>query len=216
MARGATSSVRGDDQEVVRRQRSPRGQGSRLRLELIDAATRLLEVSGDARVLTLASVAREVGIATPSIYRHFSDLGSLVEAVVSDSFQRLDDALVAAMELAKGPPGRLRACCTAYCGFALENPGQYHVLFNAYLGLDPDRPGERPGERVFDRLVGAVAACTEAGVGRQEAPHLMAVHVWVALHGIVSLMTSRPNHAWPPLDELIEATLTGQVGLHGR
>ena len=43
----------------------------------------------------------------------------------------------------------------------------------------------------------------------------MAVNVWVALHGIVSLRASRPNHAWPPVDTLIEAALSGQVGLAG-
>lgn len=39
----------------------------------------------------------------------------------------------------------------------------------------------------------------------------MAVNVWVVLHGIVSLRTSRPNHPWPPVDALIDAALSGQV-----
>jgi AcrR family transcriptional regulator len=192
------------------RRRNPRGEGARLRVELIDAAARLLEASGDARLLTLAAVAREAGIAAPSIYRHFADLSQLVEAVVADRFQQLDDALLSAMTDHPNPTERLRACCHAYCRFGFEHPGHYQVLFNAHLGLEPARQGDRPGERVFERLVNAVQACITAGSLQQEA-HETAVNVWVALHGIVSLRTSRPNHAWPPVDTMIDAALSGQV-----
>jgi hypothetical protein len=39
------------------------------------------------------------------------------------------------------------------------------------------------------------------------------VNVWVALHGIVSLRISRPNHAWPTVGTLVNAALSGQAGL---
>jgi AcrR family transcriptional regulator len=185
-------------------------------VELIEAAARLLESSGDAQVLTLAAVAREAGIAAPSIYRHFHDCSELVEAVVADRFERLDDVLVGAMTGASDPAEALRACCDAYCRFGLEHPGHYQVLFGANLALDPARPGERPGERVFGRLVAAVQACIDSGTARPGDAAVMAVNVWVALHGIVSLRTSRPNHAWPPVDTLVEAALSGQVGLDRR
>jgi AcrR family transcriptional regulator len=199
-----------------RRRKNRRGEGARLRVELIEAAARLLESSGDAHVLTLAAVAREAGIAAPSIYRHFPGRNELVEAVVADRFERLDDALVRAMTGTSGPAEALRACCDAYCRFGLEHPGHYQVLFSASLGLDPARPGDRPGERVFGRLVTAVQACIDGGAARQGDAYLMAVNVWVALHGIVSLRTSRPNHAWPPVDTLVDAALSGQVALAGR
>jgi AcrR family transcriptional regulator len=197
------------------RRRNRRGEGTRLRVELVEAAARLLESSGDAQVLTLAAVAREAGIAAPSIYRHFSDRNELVEAVVADRFDRLDEALTGAMAGISDPAEVLRACCAAYCRFGLEHPGHYQVLFSANLALDPDRAGDRPGERVFGRLVAAVQACIDAGAARQGAADVMAVNIWVALHGIVSLRASRPNHAWPPVDTLIEAALAGQAGLEG-
>ena len=197
----------------LRRRRNRRGEGARLRAELIEAAARLLESSGDAHVLTLTAVAREAGIATPSVYRHFSGLSQLIEAVVADRFQRLDEALVEAMTAAPHPAKALRACCAAYCRFGLEHPGHYQVLFSADLALSPDRPGDRPGERVFGRLVTAIQACVDVGYARHEEASVMAVNVWVALHGIVSLRTSRPHHPWPPVDTLVNAALAGQVGL---
>lgn len=207
------SAEGGGPSAPARRRRNRRGEGARLRVELIEAAARLLERSGDAHALTLAAVAREAGVAVPSIYRHFPDRNQLVEAVVADRFERLDEALLEAMTATSGPAEALRACCRAYCRFGLEHPGHYQVLFSASLALDPARPGDRPGERVFGRLVAAVQACADAGVARQEDASLMAVNVWVALHGIVSLRTSRPNHAWPPVDTLVSAALSGQVGL---
>jgi AcrR family transcriptional regulator len=203
------------DESVVRRirRKNPRGEGTRLRVELVEGAARILESSGSAHALTLRAVAREVGIAAPSIYRHFSDRHELVEAVVADRFGRLDDALVRAMEGASDPREALRACCEAYCRFGLEHPGHYQVLFTAKLGLDPHRPRERPGKRVFARLVAGIQACVDAGVARQGDANTMAVNVWVALHGIVSLRTSRPDHGWPPVEELVGAALSGQVRL---
>src|SRR5262249_54949186 len=83
---------------------------------------------------------REVGIATPWIYRHFSDLGHLVEAVVADRFQRLDDALADAMETSTDPARRLRVYCDAYCRFGLAHPGHYQVPFaNLGAGSGPSR-----------------------------------------------------------------------------
>jgi AcrR family transcriptional regulator len=195
------------------RRRNRRGEGARLRGDLIEAAARLLESSGSAESVTLRGVAREAGIAAPSIYRHFSDKNQLVEAVVADRFQRLDGALTRAMAGARDAAGALRACCGAYCRFGLEHPGQYQVLFSATLSLDP-RPKDSPGPRVFGRLVNAVQACIDAGVARPGDAFAVATNVWVALHGIVSLRTSRPgSFPWPPVESLIEAVVSGQVGL---
>jgi AcrR family transcriptional regulator len=182
-------------------------------VELIEAAARLLESSGGASALTLSAVAREAGIAAPSIYRHFSNLSQLVEAVVADRFERLDQGLAEAMAGTPSPAVALRACCAAYCRFGLQHPGHYQVLFSASLGLDPARPGDRPGERVFGRLVTAVQACVDVGAARQADASLIALNIWIALHGIVSLRTSRPHYPWPPVDTLINAALSGQAGL---
>jgi AcrR family transcriptional regulator len=192
-----------------------------LRTELIEAAARLLESSGDAHAVTLTAVAREAGIATPSVYRHFADRDQIIEAVVADRFERLDGVLLEAMAAAPDAATALRACCDAYCRFGLDHPGHYQVLFTARLPRFTTPPAgrasepERPGARVFGRLVGAVQSCIDAGSARPGDAAFMAVNVWVALHGIVSLRTSRPRHPWPPVAALVNAALSGQVGLPG-
>jgi AcrR family transcriptional regulator len=44
-----------------------------LRVELINAAVRVLLREEDAAALTLSGVAREAGVSAPSIYRHFEN-----------------------------------------------------------------------------------------------------------------------------------------------
>jgi AcrR family transcriptional regulator len=218
-AGGQSSAADAAQPALARRQRNRRGEGARLRTELIEAAARLLESSGDAHAVTLTAVAREAGIATPSIYRHFAGRDQIIGAVVADRFERLDRALLDAMATAPDPAAALRACCDAYCRFGLEHPGHYQVLFTARLpsalAAGSESEPDRPGARVFGRLVAAVQSCIDAGSARPGDAAFMAVNVWVALHGIVSLRTSRPKHPWPPVAALVTAALSGQAGLPG-
>jgi len=72
------------------RQRNPRGQGERLRDDIIEAASRLL-ADPAAPPLTLRAVAREVGVAATSVYLHFDDIESLILAVADRLFTELGD-----------------------------------------------------------------------------------------------------------------------------
>jgi AcrR family transcriptional regulator len=51
----------------VLRARNRRGEGSKLRADILAAATRLLEQTGSEEAVTLRAVARQVGISAPSI-----------------------------------------------------------------------------------------------------------------------------------------------------
>jgi AcrR family transcriptional regulator len=127
-----------------RRARNPQGQGARLRADLIAAADGILARTGDVEGLSLRAVAREVGIATPSIYLHFPDKSALIHAVLSVRFAELGDAVRAAVTEATGPAGKLRAGCLAYCRFATEHPNAYRVLFGRLHSPTPRPPPSLP------------------------------------------------------------------------
>jgi AcrR family transcriptional regulator len=55
------------------RTRNPWGQGERLRAEILQAAARLLSELGGEQGLSIRGVARAVGIAPASMYKHFAD-----------------------------------------------------------------------------------------------------------------------------------------------
>jgi AcrR family transcriptional regulator len=73
------------------RKRNPRGQGERLRDDIIEAASRLL-ADPAAPPLTLRAVAREVGVAATSVYLHFDSIDTLTLA-----FQQLIERVAACL-----------------------------------------------------------------------------------------------------------------------
>src|SRR5437867_1164946 len=111
------------------RQRSKRGEGERLRDEIIVAGKRLLMESGNLDAVTVRSVADAVGVSPPSIYLHFADKDELVIAVCESTFEALDDYIEEAAAGIVDVRERLRVRGKAYIEFGLENPEHYRILF---------------------------------------------------------------------------------------
>ena len=78
---------------VRKRHRNPRGQGARLTEDIVSGALALIERTGSAEAVTLRAVAREVGIAAPSIYAHFPTGTRSLAAVVVRIFDELTEAI---------------------------------------------------------------------------------------------------------------------------
>lgn len=203
------------------RPRNPRGQGARLRDELVEAASTLLSESADVNQLTLRGVAKKVGIAATSVYPHFADVEQLAAAVAARCFAELNAATSAAGQGSQGPRDILLARCGAYCEYALAHPGHYRVMFQV------ERPDlaptavysleQSPGRPALDRLVQDIKRCQEAGLTSTcDNPTRLAVLVWAELHGLVILRLSRPRFPWPPLDELIDDAVCRLVGMDHR
>jgi AcrR family transcriptional regulator len=184
------------------RQRNPRGQGERLRDDMIEAASRLL-ADPAAPPLTLRAVAREAGVATTSVYLHFDDIQSLIVAVAERRFGELVQLQDDARSRGADPCQRVRAGCLAYCEFGLTYQGHYQVMFANPLPMPADMtPDQFPGWKAFQQLIEAVADCIGVPTGDQQA-FFTAQLIWQQLHGIVSLRISRPRFPWPPLAETV-------------
>ena len=197
-----------------RRQANRRGQGDRLREDLLAAALSMVESEG-ASSLSLRRVAQRVGIAATSVYLHFPDVDHLLAAVVGRAFERLTVATNEAARDARDPAGELRARCRAYCHFAVDHPLLYQAMFQADLPqiLAAD-PANTPGRRSFENLVGAVRRCLDAGVApAHDDPFRLASLVWTAEHGLVLARISRPTFPWAPLDALVDEMLTRMMAL---
>jgi AcrR family transcriptional regulator len=196
---------------AARRHRNARGQGGRLADDIVSAALALIERTGTDEAVTLRAVAREIGIAAPSIYAHFPDREAIVMAVVV----RVFDELAEAIREGAGPAGPdpvdvLVAGCSAYLEFGLSHPARYGVLFvqrgvtpEEYCAPVPLGPDGRPvlefGAEAFALLVQSIEACVEAGQSASTDVIADATAVWVALHGTVTLRTALPGFPWPEL-----------------
>jgi AcrR family transcriptional regulator len=194
-----------------------RGEGDRLRRQLIDAAERLLEQGGSHETLSLRAVAREVGIAATSVYLHFADRTQLLIAVYKERFVELSRYLEDAVAAAAGPAERLRACCIAYQRFALEHPSTYRLMFEV-RGTRQEPPAgvpreELPGVEAFDVFQSCLRDCMDAGLAPPADLFVATTCLIAALHGLVTLRVSRPSFPWPPAEVLVDHLLSAQVGL---
>jgi AcrR family transcriptional regulator len=203
---GATATI------PRRRARNPRGEGARLREELVAAASEMVAETGDASQLSLRGVARAVGISAPSIYRHFPDLDHLKLAVVERAFARFAEARDKASAEIDDPAQALLARCRAFCRFAVANPGPYRFMFSNQAPA-----GSPVAMAAFHTLADSIAKCQKDGVSlAADSPERLAAQVWAALHGLVILRLNVPEFPWPaPLDQMADDAVTRLVGLTG-
>ena len=206
-----------------RRRPARRGQGSQLREEIVEAAGREIARTGDAGALTLRGVAREVGVAATSIYLHFESVTDLVDEVKRCRFGDLQAQLRAAADAAGDDPvARVRARARAYLRHGTEHPGDYAVMFTAKLATDPAVARPRIGLAALEDLEVDLRAVLGAQEVDRPDPdrvaaeaHLVACHLWTALHGTVMLRMLRPLMEWPEPDAQVDDLVDRLLGRHG-
>jgi AcrR family transcriptional regulator len=195
------------------RRRNKRGNGDQLRADLIAGASQLLETVGSEEALSLRAVARQVGVAPPSVYLHFADKHQLMHAVLDARFAELGARLDAAAAATTDPFSELQQRCLAYCAFAEEQHGSYRVMFSAESMRSDASFEELPGSQVFTGLVEAVQRCVQAQIIGAVDVFAVSALIWCNLHGIATLRRSKPVFPWPPLDVMIDRMLLAHCGL---
>ena len=186
--------------KAVTRERNPRGQGERLRVDLIDAAVELIAETGSVDGVSLRAAARRAGVSPMAVYNHFADKDALLVAAVEHCWDEFQAAIAATLDEPE-PSARLRAAGDAYVRFALEHPGRYAVMFSGTRNL-PER-AVPIGMSAFDTLVAMVADILDARHdGRDPAFVAVQVHTWI--HGMVSLLGCAPDGPWPSTDALLD------------
>ncbi len=204
---------------TVRRARARRGEGDRLRDEILAAAEALLIATGDESALSIRAIAAAVGVTPPAIYLHFADRSELIFAVCERRWSALQGAMDAAAAGVADPIERIRRRGEAYLRFGTDHPEHYRVLMMS-------RPEETPARFGDERLAGTagievVAAdlreAIAAGVLPDQDAGEAAVMLWMAVHGMVALLISKPDFPFPPAEQLFDHfyRLT-MAGLGGR
>lgn len=192
-----------------KRTRNRRGEGGRLRVELIDAARQLLMTAERESDLSIRAVTRAAGSAPQSFYLQFASLDELLYEVYAIEFGLLREALAGAADRARDPATALLAVCRVYCTYAAKQPGRYRLLTGVRGQAHPEWTDGMPGRSAFVVLQETVSAALRA-TGSDADPFLAAATLWASLHGIVTLRADRPAFAWPALDAMI-GSLVGQL-----
>jgi AcrR family transcriptional regulator len=191
---------------LVRRTRAKRGEGTKLREEILEATERLLIRTGSADAVSIRDIAEEVGCTPPSIYLHFEDKEALVFAVCERIFGALQEVSRAATEGVEDPIEAVRRCAQAYVRFGLEHPEQYRIMF---MSRAQDSMGAMFTERLrrasgFNRVVDLAQRGIDAGMFPDRDAFFLACGLWSSVHGITSLLISKPWFPWPDTEKLID------------
>jgi AcrR family transcriptional regulator len=184
------------------RRRARRGEGERLREEILTAARELLAETQDADAVSVRSVAERVGVSTPSIYLHFADKNALMDAVCEEVFADLDRKMEEAAATSADPFDGLRVRGITYVTFALNNPEQYRLAMMRVPGHGGMSSGtvfsaeDIVAGPTYHHLADAVRRCIEVGVFAPGTnAEAVCTSLWAAAHGAVSLCLAKPGLA---------------------
>lgn len=187
-----------------------RGHGVTLRREIMDAAVALLGEAPSGQAVTLRAIARRAGIAAPSIYLHFADRDAILDAVISESFDKLAGMMLAATEAQAPAAVRVRSLCGAYLAFAEAFPGRYRVLFErTEPNLSADTRSYPEGLAVFGLLSAALCDAVSEGSSTSVDPPADSAALWTALHGLAVLPPATPGFPWPPTTQILDVLING-------
>jgi AcrR family transcriptional regulator len=192
------------------RGRNPRGQGERLRAEILETALRMLDELGDDQALSLRAVAREVGIAATSVYIHFADRDALVLAALEHCHTGLQHAADEAESNAADPAAALRARAALLSAWSREHPGLYKVLHESALNRRADMSFK---EEMAKRTTAAIRRCMDAGFAPHGDAETVSLDLRTAIHGAVSMRVNQPELPWPPLEQQVDRFLEKLVGV---
>src|SRR3990167_670641 len=116
-----------------------------LRERIISAALARVAEGGFA-ALTMQALAEDVGIATGSLYRHFSSKGSLAAEVFAVASQREVDALATTVRGPCSPVQRLAAGLERFAARAWESRRLVFALIAE--PVDPAYTAQKPNRRL--------------------------------------------------------------------
>ena len=208
------------------RTRSRRGEGDRLRDEILAAVGALLDETQDEAAVSIRAIAERVGVSPPSIYRHFEDKDALLGAVCADVFAELQFGIADAVAAASDPLDAMARAARCYVDFGLAHPEHYRLVFMRQMdqpmhvtkddlvnGLDgatdPVFGGEAlAGSQAFKALHDLMSDALEVFPRRgRPDPFVMTTTMWMTMHGITSLRITKPDFTWPDIDEQIDLVM---------
>ena len=162
-----------------------------VRNQILDAAQALFPEEGYDKT-TMRAIAKRAGFTAANIYFYFKNKEEVFYALQERAFIAFNMAMWEAGSSTEDPVERMTKMGRAYIRFGLEKPSYYDLMFimrEPMCGL-PTEHDWHQGEKAFHTLKDTVKACMELGALPRRDPEGMALMIWSAMHGLVSLSIS--------------------------
>jgi AcrR family transcriptional regulator len=183
------------------------------RRSILDAAESLLVDDGYER-FSMRRLAHRCGYTAPTIYHYFGDKRRLIDAVLEHGFGRILDRL-RQVRRSDDPAEDVRAQLEAFVRFSLENPTHYRLLS---LPRPDDAPPSPSEQTAREQLEAPLAALLRQDRLRASSVEQAVQCLWVVLHGVISLRTTRSDAHFTEkleafaLDTLLRGLIAPAVG----
>ncbi len=120
--------------------------------EIVAVATELMAAEGPG-ALSLAEVARRIGVRPPSLYQYFPSKLALYDELFARGMRDLNEFVLGAVKDATDPVEALRAGTDAFVQWAVSHPVQAQIMFwRPVPGFVPSEAAYRPAVESLDML----------------------------------------------------------------
>jgi AcrR family transcriptional regulator len=153
------------------------------RRQLIVTTARTLAEAEGWDAVTTRRLSTEIEYSQPVLYKHFTGMEQIADAIAIEGFGELAEVTAAARAGARADSDILTRIAHAYLDFARDNPAVYDAMFTRATALrfaSDDTPPQL--EAAFAELRQAVALVAD----KHDADTLTEVF-WATLHGLVVL-----------------------------
>jgi AcrR family transcriptional regulator len=153
-----------------------------LRNAILAEAEKVLESDGPDAV-TLRGLARRLEVSHAAPGHHFPDRAALLEALATEGFRGLNQALTASQESTSDP---LRTLAWAYVEYALDHPALFRLMFDSSIYHSANDECWELAEKSFTLMAGVAGTNSRASKTTLDP---QALRLWSMMHGAATLYT---------------------------
>lgn len=149
--------------------------------------------------LSLRSVAREAGVAAPSVYSQFPDAKAMLAEIVRECWRELGEAMSGRVQVLGDASAldQIKAQMSAYIRYAMERPSRYQLLF-ALRPIQTEIFADQPGllRPAYRNVLASVERLVAEGVALPAPDPMTATLVIISLaHGRIALAHLAPHRS---------------------
>jgi AcrR family transcriptional regulator len=185
-----------------------------LRQEILDAARELFVKEGYENV-SMRRIAEKIEYSPTTIYLYFEDKTELFFAVCEETFAKLSRKLELISRECTDPVECLRRGCRSYVDFGLKHPNHYKLTFinhpNLAVGKEHYLREDSAGRQAFEHMQQTVQECIDQKRLREDDAEAVAQALWAVIHGVTSLLITKPDFPWVKKDKLIDLTIRAAI-----
>jgi AcrR family transcriptional regulator len=150
-----------------------------------DLALQTLRECGDTAI-SLRALAKQLGVSSPALYRHFSDRETLLAELAISGFDTLRNRLRKVDQ--QNPRRALIDIGLVYVAFAQDEPNLYRLMFGGRVLPKGAHPRlDAAGKGAFQVLEDTVTRACQRGYLKPSPTSLLTAAAWSLVHGLSQL-----------------------------